>query len=335
MNQMRRKERPKLPEDKRARMKKEVIQYKQIKLSDITENISQKCGNTKFAKYGTQSNNGDVVIFLPMATKEFETMVYWGEYHPVNRDEQIYEGIGHIFMDGNRRIVVVSHFLYIYAAERTPTSACIMNGTFNSVMTRIEYEVDIYNKNEVKYNVRKDGTLLNPVVGIAGPSRPVLYGHTHPNLGCFFSPPDRVSGFATPDFPAVTFVADPIRKEMKAGVGVELSDAEILVYSYESDSKVAKDEIRTFSTKKTTDAEPLRIRSAKPVKTDELIAEVSRDCSELLNPLHGAKGKFTSRTTITGAQKIKMEMTWKPVKKDMKKATVDAGVVGKTYDSYA
>lgn len=324
---------PKLPEGHRVSEKKA---YRQMKLRDIMELISKKCGNTKITRYGSKNENEDVVIFLPMATKEFETMIYWGENHPINRDEQLFEGIGHIFMEGNRRIIVVSHFLYIYAAERTPVSACIMKeGVFNSVMSRIEYEIGIYKKNEKKCNVRRDGTLNDPLLDYADSTGPVIYCHTHPDLGAFFSSPDRVSGFATPDFPAVTFVADPIRKEMKAGVGIELNDAQILVFSYIDNSKPISDEVKTISDKRTDAVETTGTRGAQSVKADELISEISRDCNELLNPLYGAKGKFTSHTTITGAQKIKMKMTWKPEKKGIKRATTDGKVVGKKYDSYA
>jgi len=235
MFHIKKKEWPRVPENKAATDKKDTNDYKQMKLDDIMKHITQKCGNTMLDRYGArnESENNDVVIFLPIATKELETMVYWGDTHPINRYEQIFEGIGHIFMDGNRRIDVISHLLYIYAAERTPVSACISNGTYNSVISRIEYEIGIYNKNELSCNVRKDGTVYDPFINADDLSRPVLYGHTHPGLGCFFSPPDRVSGFASPSLPAVTFVTDPIRRDMKAGVGIELRDAQILVYSYE------------------------------------------------------------------------------------------------------
>ena len=301
MNQIKRTEIPGVPQDNRDDESKKVPRFAHISLLECIELIGRICGKTVLNEYGTKNNNGDILIILPMAARELYTMLYWGDYHPINRDEQLYEGIGHIFIDGDRRIVVVSHFMYIYAAERTPTSARIMkDGVFNSVMSRIEYEVNIYRQNEIKYNVLKDGILLNPFLDIAGSSRPVLYGHTHPNLGCFFSPDDKVSGFASQTFPAVTFVADPIRKEMKAGVGMELKDAKILVYSYVDDSK--------------SNIKDKTIRGSQIDKAYHLISEICDDCNELLNPLYGANGKFISYTTITGAQKIKMTMTWKPGK---------------------
>lgn len=331
---------PELPKNPVIRQKRK---FPEVKLQKVLDLIKHYCGPVDVEYFGSAKDekDADILIFLPTATREFKNMVYWGEVHPINKDEQIYQGMGHILMDGNKRIIVVSHFLYIYAARRTSVEAGILGDKADSMMTRIEYERELYVKYEMSCNRKKDGTFYDPIVEIAGPSEAVIYGHTHPNLGCFFSPPDRRSGFATPDLPAVTFVADPIRKEMKAGVGMELKDAEIMVFSYESDLKSVRTDQRGYVTKKTFGADTREISevrdvsSTQPVKADELISEISRDCSKLMSPTYGSKGKFTSRTTVTGTQKIKMEMTLKPEKKVVKKSATDAGVVGKTYDSYA
>ena len=222
---------PDLPKNSYVELKRA---FPQMKLSKVIDLINEKCGNLSMEKYGvkTTTDNTDVLIFLPMAYREFKTMIYWGENHPVNRYEQLYQGIGHIIQDGNRRIIIISHFMYIYAANRSPVSACIFEDKYDSILERLELEREIYVKNEKICNRKADGTIFDPFIEIAGPSEPVLYGHTHPNLGCFFSGPDRVSGFASTSLPAVTFVADPIRKDMKAGVGRELSDAAINCFSY-------------------------------------------------------------------------------------------------------
>lgn len=222
---------PPLPVDNRT---KEKRKYPDISLDKVVEMVMEKCGNVSVERFGTKlkDKETDVLIILPMADKELKTMIHWGECHPINKYEQIYQGIGHYIMDGTRRIVIVSHFLYIYAAERSPVSAAIINEKYDSIMARIEYERDIYRKNERSSNNCANGKEYDPFVDPVGLSEPVLYGHTHPGLGCFFSPPDKTSGFATPDIPAVTFVADPIRREMKAGVGIDLKDAHILVFSY-------------------------------------------------------------------------------------------------------
>lgn len=323
---------PELPKNPNIRQKR---CFPEVKLQKVLDMINCYCGSVDVEYFGLSrtDKDSDILIFLPTATREFKSMVYWGEVHPINKDEQIYQGMGHILMDGNRRIIVVSHFLYIYAARRSSVEAGILGDNADSIMTRIEYERDLYVKNERNCNRKKDGTFYDPIVEIAGPSEAVIYGHTHPNLGCFFSPPDRKSGFATPDLPAVTFVADPIRKEMKAGVGIELKDAQIMLFSYVSDLKPVT--IKVDETKKHIDISSQIKRGVKSDRVAELISEIGKECNELLNPLYGAKGKFTSRTTITGAQKIKMEMTWKPDKKAIKTNATETRVVGKTYDSYA
>lgn len=344
MKAISRKEPPKPPKQNHKSAKKT---YPVMSLAEVMETINQKCGPVVVDKYGLKRvyDDTDIVVFLPQATKEFKNMVYWGETHPINRYEQIYEGIGHVVYDGNRRIIIVSHFLYIYAAERSPVSACIMNGTYNPIMSRIAYEIEVYTENEERCNRKRDGYVFDPFIAVAGNSIPVLYGHTHPNLGCFFSPPDRTSGFANPNLPAVTFVADPIRMDMKAAVGVELSDAQVIAYSY-------KETERDECAKEASVAEDVDVshedgaESLNVTVPEDLISEIGRSCNKLLSPLYGAKGKFISRTTFTGAQKLKMEMTLKGrsnkeesvvTTKDDKLPSGGKKTVteGKKYDSYA
>ena len=325
MNDNKRLPPPELPKDTRVRERR---MYAEIPLKKVLKLITDKCGNIDLKKYGSvrSGEESDVLIFLPMATREFYNMVYWGEVHPVNRYEQIYQGIGHIVTDGSRRIIIVSHFLYLYAAERTTVSACITKGKADSFLERIELERDVYHENERRCNKKSDGSVYDPFVDLTGLSEPVLYGHTHPNLGTFFSPPDRVSGFATPDLPAVTFVADPVKKQMKAGVGTELRDAHILVFSYRED---AGDRIVNNTGNKAVGR--------------NVLSEALCLCSELLNSDHNAKGRVSSYTTITGAQKFKADITIKPgnkngsIDRNESDSSKDNAIVteGRTYDSYA
>lgn len=192
--------------------------------------IKDKCAPVNFDKYGKGT---DKVIFLPKAARRLMTMVDWGMRSPVNRCEQIYQGMGHIFVNDDHRVIVISHVLYIYAAERTPVSACIFKGTYDPILERIEYERNLYIQDESRFNKDIDGRLFDPFVNY-GPSEVVLYGHTHPGLGCFFSEPDRRSGFACENLPAVTFVLDPHNKDMKAMTGIEERDAEVIVCTYKA-----------------------------------------------------------------------------------------------------
>ncbi len=216
---------PPLPFDNR---KREIRKFPGLSKDEAMEIIHDKCPaiNTDHYGYGT-----DKVIFLPNATNKLLSIVDWGMKTPNNRYEQIYQGMGHIFVNDDHRVMIISHILYIYAAERTPVSASIYKDTFDSIMERIEYERDIYIRNEKSCNSAGKGKVFDPFIKY-GPSEVVMYGHTHPGLGCFFSGPDRRSGFACEDLPAVTFVLDPIDKDMKAMTGVEERDAEVIVCSY-------------------------------------------------------------------------------------------------------
>ena len=314
---------PELPRAPHIKEKR-VIPLKTV--GSVIEEIEKKCGHVCVERYGPikGSADTDVLIILPQAAKELKTMIYWGEKHPVNVYEQIYQGMGHLFVDGIKRIIVISHFLYIYAAERTRTSACIHNGTYDSIMQRIEYERSIYNKNEVDYNRTKDGFVFDPFVERYGISEAILYGHTHPDLGCFFSGPDRKSGFATEDFPAVTFVADPIRKDMKAGVGRELRDAQILVYSYEDKRSDAGDKTERKS-------------SQGQKRASDYVNDIGSAYNKLMNSANGIQGNYRAYTTRFGRQKINMKVSIKPLKEDRKAADTERNCskVGRRYDSYA
>lgn len=216
---------PPLPVDKRKREKRK---FPSLSKDDAMKLIHDRCPAINIERYG---DGTDKVIFLPNATKKLLSIVDWGMKTPNNRYEQIYQGMGHIFVNDDHRVMIISHVLYIYAAERSPVSARIFNGTFDSIMERIEYDRYIYNQNEKSCNNAGKGKVYDPFIEY-GSSEVVMYGHTHPGLGCFFSGPDRRSGFACEDLPAVTFVLDPIGKDMKAMTGVEERDAEIIVCSY-------------------------------------------------------------------------------------------------------
>lgn len=290
---------PKLPVDNR---KKESRKLPVISFKEVIRIIKDNCGEIQINKYG---NGRDYLIILPEAWEELKIMIGWGKRTPANVFEQLYQGMGYYFSnpEGNR-ILVVTHFLYIYAANRSPVSACINNGEHNSIMSRLEYEREVYCNNEAKYNISPEGYLYNPFVNEFGCSEVNLYGHTHPDIGVFFSYDDKTSGCATPDMPAATFVADPIRKQIKAMVGNEQSAARVVVCSYcfghleKSESGELFDTDRDISSRKGT--------------RQELIAELGRICNELLNPEYGSKGNYYANTTMTGKEHIKVDIKIRP-----------------------
>ena len=311
---------PELPSNNIVREKKKLPE---LSSDEVIKLVTDGCGETSQQHFGPAESD-DLVVILPMATQELYTMLYWGQCHPSNRDEQLFQGMGHGFMSNNKRTIVISHFLPIYAAERTPVSACITNGTYDSIMERIAYERSVYNRNEKKCNKTADGFEYDPFVDRYGLSEPYLYGHTHPGLGCFFSPPDRSSGFATPSLPAVTFVADPFRKDMKAGVGIELKDAGIIAFAYDSANIKSHTMVECNETVS-------NVVSGEN-EAEYLITEIGRDCTKLLGVSCAVKGNYKLYRSITGKVKIKARYSWKA--SDLK-TNNNGNDTSRSYESYA
>lgn len=238
-------------------------------------------------------------------------MIGWGKRTPTNVFEQIYEGMGYCFKnpDGKWNIVV-THFLYIYAANRSPVSACISNGVHDSILSRIEYEREIYCKNEAKYNRAPEGYMYNAFVDKYGPSYVNLYGHTHPDIGVFFSHDDRTSGFASTNLPAVTFVADPIRKLVKAMVGIGQEDAQVVVFEHKKNAVEKKDVKEAITI---PEIKKKKLDRDRGKTAEALVLQLGRTCNELLNPIYGSKGNYVARTTFRGRKHIKVDIKISPM----------------------
>lgn len=324
---------PPLPDDHREKVEKKEKKIPVFSIKEVFNLIKEKCDDTKARKYGAGNH---FVVILPEAWEELKCMIGWGKRTPANVYEQIYQGMGHYFrnVDGNY-ILVVSHFLYIYAAQRSPTSACISNGEYDSMMRRIEYEREIFCGNEVRYNRTLTGKVFNPWAELG--SEVDVYGHTHPDIGVFFSSDDKGSGYATPTKPAAIFVADPIRKQLKARVGVEQEEAQIVVFEYSTkvptvnylrnsnrDIDIERmKEYDTDSLKKQTEKNPgdevkdnseniANNKRIKELSSEDLIVELGKVCNELLNPIHGSKGVYTTNTSMRGKERIKVDIKINP-----------------------
>ena len=302
---------PALPTDNR---RKELRQYPVLSLKDVLRRIQDNCGEIEMKQYGSGRN---YVVILPKAWDELKTMIDWGKRTPANVYEQLYQGMGYYFNNINDgKILVVSHFLYIYAANRSPASACIFDGVYDSIMQRIEYEREIYRKNEASYNITPEGNVYNPFVDEFGSSTANLYGHTHPDLGVFFSHADRTSGFATPDMPAAIFVADPIRMQMKAAVGIEQDEAQVIACSYCP--------IRKEEQEKTKYLTELRLEKAVFSGSryeNRLTSKLYRICVKLLNSEYCLRGCCVIKPTWMGKEHIKVDIiigqevhSWRRVK---------------------
>lgn len=207
--------------------------YPVCSLRKAMEIIRAGCGEVCVTeRHGTGENK---VIFLPEATRELEVMVSYGRRSPMNVSEQKYVGYGHYLVDEDgHTITIVKHFIEIQTTNRTAVGASNLgpNGEYNPGLDFLEYHREEFLRNEARFNTDAAGFQVDPFLRLCGPSEFVLEGHTHPDLGVFYSGTDKVSGAArAASAPVCVFVCDPIRKKMLGSIGKNFSDAEVLVLS--------------------------------------------------------------------------------------------------------
>ena len=195
--------------------------------------INTNCGDVYVSERHGKGNNK--VIILPEAMLELEVMISYGRRSPMNAKEQKYAGYGHYMVDENgHNITIVKHFIEIQTMNRNAVGACNLgpNGEYNHGLDFLEYHREEFLRTESKYNTDAFGYPVDPFLKLCGPSEFVLEGHTHPDLGVFYSGTDRTSGSArAATSPVCIFVCDPIRKKMLGSIGKDFVEAEIIVYS--------------------------------------------------------------------------------------------------------
>lgn len=216
-----------------ARRVKAQKTYPVCSLSEVLSLIESKCGDVHIVeRHGKGLNK---VIILPEAARELEVMISYGRRSPMNENEQKYVGYGHYLADeGGHIIIIVKHFIEIQTMNRNAIGASNLgpNGEYNPGLDFLEYHREEFMKNEAKYNTDAFECTIDPFLKMCGPSEYVLEGHTHPDLGVFFSDPDKVSGAArAASAPVCIFVCDPIRRKMLGSVGKDFAEAEVVVYS--------------------------------------------------------------------------------------------------------
>lgn len=171
------------------------------------------------------------VVILPEAWEELKAMLHYGKRHPANILESQFQGLGHIFRHRDSTTVVVSHVLKIPSASCSFTHTTLIESPDDiPAFHAFDAEREHYRQYEARCN-QYSGKLFDPFLPF-GRSQLVVFGHTHPDLGCFFSSADHTVHRATEDFPAVSLVCDPIRKEFKAMIGVGRESAVIHICSY-------------------------------------------------------------------------------------------------------
>lgn len=206
---------------------KKPISLAEVPAKMVSSAIWANCAPFEVDIYGEGKHE---LHIIPEAYPEFSEYVKYGKKRACNAHEQQYIGLGHDFIDTNGSIQsVVTRIIPIHSASRGPTHAKVISEGNDAILDVLENERNIQNQLETKFNIDENGYTIDPFLNY-GPSKVLLFGHTHPGLGCFFSSVDHRSNYSTPSSPIVTFVCDPIRKEMKAMVGVGCEPMKIFAY---------------------------------------------------------------------------------------------------------
>lgn len=261
--------------------------------------IQTNCAPFEVETYGDGSH---VLYILPEPYNELSYFVQYGKKRAANAHEQQFIGLGHDFVDTNRRIqTVVTRIIPIFSASRGPTHAKVVSEENDAMLDVLENERRIQNQLESEYNTDEHGHTIDPFLEY-GPSKVVLFGHTHPDLGCFFSSVDHRSNYSTPSTPIVTFVCDPIRKDMKAMVGVNCESMKIIVCRPKTNTSA------TVSN---------RAPAPREFTVDELWQRVSSVANLLLQQA-GVNGNFDCHHDWRGRTHMQFKVTYRPLKRSHK-----------------
>lgn len=265
-------------------MKKQRI-YPKCTWEKITQTIKEKCGTFIVEIYGDGPNR---VIILPEATQELKTMTTFGRRSPLNLKEQKFVGYGHFIEDENGNFVtIVKHFIEIQTMNRSAVGASNLgpNGENNPGLDFLQYHREEFLAHEAEFNTDLNGHVIDPFMSLCGPSEYVLEGHTHPDLGVFFSDTDKRSGAArAASSPIVIFVCDPVRKQMLGRIGKDFNKARVIVYERTSKNCSDEDYYRDLR---------------QPV---EGIVRLTNDCIHSL----GFEGRVKLRTKLNGKAYLKI-----------------------------
>ena len=254
--------------------------YHRYTLQQVQSLIEKNCGNVAVTE--RHGNGPNKTIILPEAKREMDVIISYGRRTPMNKLEQKYIGLGHIFDSGDgHHIIVVKHFIEIHTTNRSGVSAGNIgpNGE-TGALELLGYYREEYLENERHFNTDESGCLIDPFLKEAGPSEYVLEGHTHPNLGVFFSGPDRASGKArAATSPICIFVCDPIRKQMLGAVGFNLEPTEVIVYSrVHKKQQIEKPEQALPAVSKNREVQPARVLK---------VTQKARNTEEMMGALYG------------------------------------------------
>lgn len=171
--------------------------YPVCSLKKAMDIIKSKCGDVYVKERHGKGRNK--VIILPEPEQELTAITSYGRRSPMNVYEQKLYGMGHFLIDDDGNVItIISHIIEIQTMNRNPVGASNLgpNGEYNPGLDFLEYHREEFLRNETKFNTDAFGYQVDPFLKLCGPSEFVLEGHTHPDLGVFYSGTDKVSGAA-------------------------------------------------------------------------------------------------------------------------------------------
>lgn len=279
-----------------ARRPRKPKKYPVLSLKSVMEIINEQCGNVYVRERHGKGRNK--VILLPEAYAELRAITSYGRRSPMNVNEQKLCGLGHFMVDEKGNVITIgSHFIEIQTMNRSPVGASNLgpNGEYNHGLDFLEYHMAEFLKYESKYNTDSEGRTVDPFIEICGPSVFTIEGHTHPDLGVFYSETDKISGAARAAVsPICIFVCDPVRQEMLGSTGKGFSETEVIALAHRDDREDLHEEIHEEEV--TADK-----RLIPP--TDE-VARLAKEC--LL--ARGYSGSIKLRTRLDGKGCLKIKL---------------------------
>ncbi|MBR3974216.1 MAG: hypothetical protein IKJ99_09755 [Oscillospiraceae bacterium] len=294
--------RPALPVSGKFLYKKKVS-LPEVPCGMVPATIRACCAPFDPEVYG---DGAHTLYVLPEASAELDHWVRFGKKRASNIYEQQFIGLGHEFIDTNRRIqTVITRIIPIFSAGRGPAYAKVISEGNDSILDVIANERKIQNELENEYNTDENGYTVDPFLGY-GPSGVVLFGHTHPDIGCFFSSTDHRSNYSTPSTPIVTFVTDPIRKEMKAMVGMGCEDMKVIVCRPQTVAPAPFVEVQPV---------PPEVRPVPLEYTVEELWQRVSAASNILLQQPGVSGNFDSHHDWRGRTHMQFRITYRPLRR--------------------
>lgn len=222
----------------------EPKRYPTLSIKKVCAMIEESCGNVCITeRHGKEC--GNYAVILPEAMQELTTIVSYRRRSPMNVNEQKFGGYGHILRNpAGGMITVVKHFIEVPTVNRNPIGAGNLgpNGELNPALDFLDFVRTEFFRTEKQFNTDAYGFEVDPFMKLCGGSEFVLEGHTHPDLGVFWSSTDRRSGaHRAGNRPLCIFVCDPVRGEMLCSMGRGFEDVQVLVYERAAQSAQAQE----------------------------------------------------------------------------------------------